>query len=67
MCNGEAVIARRFACVLMAVWAGLSVSGMTNAADYPSRPLRLIVPFPPAGGTDIVGRVMAQQIGRAHV
>ena len=29
-------------------------------SDYPSRPVRIIVPSPPAGGTDIVGRVLAE-------
>jgi tripartite-type tricarboxylate transporter receptor subunit TctC len=32
-------------------------------AQYPNRPLKLIVPFPPAGATDIVGRIVAQKLG----
>ena len=31
--------------------------------QYPARPLKLIVPFPPAGATDIVGRIVAQKLG----
>src|SRR5438552_1870077 len=34
-------------------------------ADYPSRPVRIIVPSPPAGGTDIVGRVLADHFTKA--
>src|SRR5438067_3615316 len=33
--------------------------------DYPSRPVRIIVPSPPAGGTDIVARVLAQHLSQA--
>src|SRR3954471_8563822 len=34
-------------------------------APYPSRPVRIIVPSPPAGGTDIVARVLAQHFSKA--
>src|SRR5258706_1503777 len=33
-------------------------------SEYPSRPVRIIVPSPPAGGTDIVGRVLAEHFSR---
>src|SRR5437773_2467877 len=35
------------------------------AQDYPSRPVRIIVPSPPAGGTDIVGRVLGDHFTKA--
>lgn len=36
-----------------------------SAQNYPSRPIRFIVPFPPGGGNDIVGRVIAQKLAEA--
>jgi tripartite-type tricarboxylate transporter receptor subunit TctC len=33
------------------------------AQDYPNRPVRLIIPFPPGGSNDVVGRMIANQLG----
>ncbi|WP_338878885.1 tripartite tricarboxylate transporter substrate binding protein [Achromobacter veterisilvae] len=47
--------------------AALAVSATGAAAaqgSYPDRPIRLIVPFPPGGTSDVVGRIFAEALGR---
>jgi tripartite-type tricarboxylate transporter receptor subunit TctC len=46
--------------------AGLELFTCSVAAqDYPARPIRVIVPFPPGAGTDIVGRAIAHALNEA--
>ena len=40
------------------------VSGVALAQGFPSRPLRIMVPFPPGGGTDVAARALAEHLGR---
>jgi tripartite-type tricarboxylate transporter receptor subunit TctC len=45
--------------------AGLLLALTTTVAaqDYPTKPVRLIIPFPPGGSNDVVGRVIATKLG----
>jgi len=52
----------RISCLLLLAFACTSP---VAAAEYPLRPIRLIVPFPPGGSTDLVARVMGQKMGDA--
>jgi tripartite-type tricarboxylate transporter receptor subunit TctC len=38
-------------------------AGLAQAQSYPVKPLRLIIPFPPGGSNDVVGRAIGQQLG----
>jgi tripartite-type tricarboxylate transporter receptor subunit TctC len=40
----------------------LALSAAAAADDYPNRPVRLIIPFPPGGSNDVVGRLVANQL-----
>jgi tripartite-type tricarboxylate transporter receptor subunit TctC len=41
----------------------LALAAPAAADDYPSKPVRLIIPFPPGGSNDVVGRMIATQLG----
>jgi len=58
-------LARRIVRLSLAcVVAGLvSVSAAYAAEKYPARPVRFIIPFPPGGGNDILGRAFAERMG----
>jgi tripartite-type tricarboxylate transporter receptor subunit TctC len=52
-------VSRRYSLYML---AGLALPGLAAADTYPSRPVRLVLPFPPGGVFDIVGRPWADKV-----
>jgi tripartite-type tricarboxylate transporter receptor subunit TctC len=45
--------------------AGALLPGRVSAQNWPARAIRMIVPFPPGGGTDVISRQLAERISNA--
>jgi len=43
--------------------AAIALATLTPAQTFPTKPVRIIVPFPPGGGTDVVSRLLGQKLG----
>jgi len=64
VCKG--ILDMKSKAMLWVLTAAILVSGSAaGAQEYPSRPIRLIVPFAAGGGTDFVGRLFAQKLADA--
>jgi len=49
---------KSLACVLVA-----GTAGVASAQEFPSKPIRMVIPFPPGGGTDFVSRIVGTRLG----
>jgi tripartite-type tricarboxylate transporter receptor subunit TctC len=56
------VLSTALACALGAAAAVATLPAMAQAA-YPSKPITLVIPFPPGGATDVLGRVIGKKLG----
>ena len=50
---------------VLALFAAIAAVAAARADTYPSRPITLIVPFPPGGSTNVAGRIIADKMGKA--
>ena len=54
------------AAISLMIGIALPLTGVTaESQPYPNRPVRVVMPFPPGGGTDVIGRIVAQGLARA--
>ena len=53
------------ALLLLALAAGTLAPAPATAQAWPAKPVRMVVPFPPAGGTDVIARVIGPRLGEA--
>ncbi len=56
---------RKFCARVVAVLAGLGIAAHAFAQAYPTKPIRLIVPFGPGGGTDLIARTLGHRLTEA--
>jgi tripartite-type tricarboxylate transporter receptor subunit TctC len=59
------MITRRYLLSLSTLACGLKESGLAQAQAYPDRVIKLVVPFPAGGPTDIMGRIAGQLVASA--
>ncbi|MCC7115259.1 MAG: tripartite tricarboxylate transporter substrate binding protein [Burkholderiales bacterium] len=52
----------RFAAALAAAALAFGLSAPANAQDYPTKPVRILVPYPPGGASDVTARVLADKL-----
>ena len=51
--------------LVLVVACSIAVGSPAWAQDYPSKPIRFIVPYPPGGGTDVIARIVQPRLSEA--
>lgn len=50
--------------ILAVALLAVGVSGAAHAQNFPSRPLRIVIPFPPGGAADLTTRILAEHLSK---
>src|SRR5258705_13995490 len=58
------LLARSTLISCLVIVAALAATPNASAADYPVRPIKLVVPYAAGGPTDVLGRLVADYLGR---
>jgi tripartite-type tricarboxylate transporter receptor subunit TctC len=64
MTNRRQVLANIAQSASVLIASGTTAGAAFAQADYPSKPIKILVPFPPGGTSDVMGRMMAEPLSR---
>ena len=57
------LVSRRAPVALLAsLWATLLLNPLPALAAYPEKPITIVVPYPPGGAADVLGRIVARHL-----
>ena len=51
--------------LILAAFTSLPQAQTAAIKAYPDKQVRLVIPFPPGGATDVIGRIMAQELSKS--
>jgi tripartite-type tricarboxylate transporter receptor subunit TctC len=51
--------------IVLLITFGIGGAGGVAAQGYPNKPIRMVVPFPPGGGADVVARILSQKFSES--
>jgi tripartite-type tricarboxylate transporter receptor subunit TctC len=60
--HGLKVFKNKYLCLFCVAGIAAAALNAAHAQTYPAKPIRIIVPYPPGGGTDVVARTLAQRM-----